>query len=79
MGKKKVKIFNDLVNLVQETQKLVTPVHVAEGKVSKSWIDYNDHMNMAYYVQCFEESSDFVLEHAGLGYDYAINQQKGVL
>jgi acyl-CoA thioesterase FadM len=35
-------------------------------------------MNMAYYVQCFEESSDFVLEHAGLGYDYAINQQKGV-
>ena len=78
MGKKKVKIFNDLVNLVQETKKLVLPVHVAEGKVSKSWIDYNDHMNMAYYVQCFEESSDFVLEHAGLGYDYAINQQKGV-
>ena len=67
MGKKKVKIFNDLVNLVQETKKLVPPVHVAEGKVSKSWIDYNDHMNMAYYVQCFEESSDFVLEHAGLG------------
>ena len=33
---------------------------------------------LAYYVQCFEESSDFVLEHAGLGYDYALNQQKGV-
>ena len=78
MGKKKIKIFNDLVNLVQETPKLVPPVHVAEGKVLESWIDYNDHMNMAYYVQCFEESSDFVLEHAGLGYDYALNQQKGV-
>ena len=78
MGKKKVKIFNDLVNLVQQTQKLVLPVNVAEGNVLESWIDYNDHMNMAYYVQCFEESSDFVLEHAGLGYDYAMNQQKGV-
>ena len=78
MGNKKIKIFNDLVNLIKETPKLVPPIHVAEGKVLESWIDYNDHMNMAYYVQCFEESSDFVLEHVGLGYDYALNQQKGV-
>ena len=78
MGNKKIKIFNELVNLIEEAPKLVPPVPVAEGKVLESWIDYNDHMNMAYYVQCFEESSDFVLEHAGLGYNYAINQQKGV-
>ena len=78
MGNKKIKIFNELVNLIEEAPKLVPPVHVAEGKVLESWIDYNDHMNMAYYVQCFEESSDFVLEHSGLGYNYAINQQKGV-
>ena len=78
MGNKKIKIFNELVNLIEEAPKLVPPVPIAEGKVLESWIDYNDHMNMAYYVQCFEESSDFVLEHAGLGYNYAINQQKGV-
>ena len=40
--------------------------------------DYNGHMNMAYYVQCFEESSDFLLEYIGLGYRYAIEEQKGV-
>ena len=78
MGNKKIKIFNELVNLIEEAPKLVPPVPVAEGKVLESWIDYNDHMNMAYYVQCFEESSDFVLEHAGLGYNYSKNQQKGV-
>ena len=78
MGNKKIKIFNELVNLIEQTPKLLPPVHVAEGNVLESWIDYNDHMNMAYYVQCFEESSDFILEHAGLGYNYAINQQKGV-
>ena len=78
MGNKKIKIFKELVNLIEEAPKLIPPVPVAEGKVLESWIDYNDHMNMAYYVQCFEESSDFVLEHAGLGYNYAINQQKGV-
>ena len=78
MGNKKIKIFNELVNLIEETPKLMPPVHVAEGYVLESWIDYNDHMNMAYYVQCFEESSDFVLENAGLGYNYSVNQQKGV-
>ena len=35
-------------------------------------------MNMAYYVQCFEESSDFLLEQMGLGYRYAIEERKGV-
>ena len=41
MGNKKIKIFNDLVNLIKETPKLVPPIHVAEGKVLESWIDYN--------------------------------------
>jgi acyl-CoA thioesterase FadM len=35
-------------------------------------------MNMAYYVQCFEETSDFLLEHMDLGYRYALDEQKGV-
>ena len=47
MGSKKIKIFNDLVNLIKETPKLVPPIHVAEGNVLENWIDYNEHMNMA--------------------------------
>ena len=78
MGNKKVKIFNDLLNLITENQKLIPPMKIAEGRVIENWIDYNDHMNMAYYVQCFEESSDFILEHFDLGYNYAISHKKGV-
>ena len=78
MGNKKDKIFNNLLNLLEENQKLNLPIKVSQGKVKEDWIDYNGHMNMAYYVQCFEESSDFLLEHMDLGYRYAIEEQKGV-
>ena len=78
MGNKKEKIFNNLLNLLEENQKLILPIKVSKGTVKEDWIDYNGHMNMAYYVQCFEESSDFLLEHMDLGYRYAIEEQKGV-
>ena len=78
MGNKKVKIFNNLINLIPDQYKLQNSTPIAKGEVLNDWIDYNDHMNMAFYVQCFEESSDFLLEHLGLGYDYAINQDMGV-
>ena len=78
MGNKKEKIFNNLLNLLEENQKLCLPIKVSQGAVKEDWIDYNGHMNMAYYVQCFEESSDFLLEHMDLGYRYAIEEQKGV-
>ena len=78
MGNKKAKIFNNLINLLKENQKLNLPIAVSQGTVKDDWIDYNGHMNMAYYVQCFEETSDFLLEHMNLGYRYAIEEQKGV-
>ena len=78
MGNKKEKIFNNLRNLLINNQKLILPLTVSEGTVHNDWIDYNGHMNMAYYVQCFEETSDFLLEHMDLGYRYALDEQKGV-
>ena len=78
MGNKKEKIFNNLFNLLEENQKLSLPIKVSKGTVKEDWIDYNGHMNMAYYVQFFEESSDFLLEHIDLGYRYAIEERKGV-
>ncbi len=78
MGNKKVKIFNNLKNLLIPGNAITLPLPVAQGRVKEEWIDYNGHMNMAYYVQCFEESSDYLLEIINLGYDYAIKRQKGV-
>lgn len=36
--------------------------------VPPEWIDYNGHMNVAYYGLAFDQSLDYVLEHAlGIG------------
>ena len=78
MGNKKIEIFNNLENLLKNDEKISAPLAIAHGEVIEEWIDYNGHMNMAYYVQCFEESSDYLLEAVNLGYEYALKYQKGV-
>jgi len=78
MGNKKVKIFNNLKNLLIPDKSITLPLPVAQGRVKEKWIDYNGHMNMAYYVKCFEESTDYLLEVLNLGYEYAIKRKKGV-
>ena len=40
-------------------------------EVQPDWIDYNGHMNMAYYNVLFDRSADEVYEQLGLGPRYA--------
>jgi acyl-CoA thioester hydrolase len=39
-------------------------------RVEKSWIDYNGHLNMAYYNVLFDRAVDEVFELLGCGADY---------
>lgn len=39
--------------------------------VLPEWVDYNGHMNVAYYVLAFDHATDAVLDHFGLGRAYA--------
>ena len=38
--------------------------------VQPQWIDYNGHMNVAYYVLVFDKATDGLLDHLGLGEAY---------
>lgn len=38
--------------------------------VRPEWVDYNGHMNVAYYVLVFDHATDAVLDHVALGADY---------
>ena len=78
MNNSKVKIFDHLESKLVNNQEIKLPLLVSEGKVIENWIDYNNHMNMAYYVQCFEESSDYILELLNLGHRYAVEEKKGI-
>ena len=40
-------------------------------RVEPGWIDYNGHMNMAYYNVLFDRCADEVYELLGFGPDYA--------
>ena len=39
--------------------------------IEKDWIDYNGHLNMAYYNVIFDRGSDEVFEMLGIGPSYA--------
>ncbi len=38
--------------------------------VEDEWIDYNGHMNMAYYLLIFDRCLDFVYDHLHIGEEY---------
>lgn len=50
---------------------LPTPFVSRVMEVEKEWIDYNGHMNMAYYNVLFDRCSDGAFDLLGLGAEYA--------
>ena len=42
-------------------------VHLTTRKIIKEWTDYNEHMNMAYYVLIFDEAWEVILEKFNMG------------
>jgi len=46
------------------------PLQVHESKVLPEWIDYNGHMNVAYYVLAFDHATDSFFNYLGIGEEY---------
>ena len=46
-------------------------VHLATRKILKKWTDYNEHMNMAYYVLIFDEAWETILNKFKMGGSFA--------
>ena len=42
-------------------------VHISNRIIKKEWIDYNNHMNMAYYVLVFDDVWEIMLEKFLMG------------
>lgn len=47
------------------------PLRLHRETVRPEWIDYNGHMNVAYYLLAFDHATDAVLDHFGIGKEYA--------
>lgn len=46
------------------------PLELYRDRVRPEWIDYNGHMNVAYYVLAFDYVTDAFFEYLGLGQEY---------
>ena len=38
--------------------------------IRQEWIDYNGHMNVAYYVLVFDQATDLFFDYLGIGLEY---------
>jgi acyl-CoA thioester hydrolase len=48
-----------------------------QGEVLPEWIDWNGHLNLAYYVVLFDKATDLLFDALGLGLDYRRATDKG--
>ena len=46
-------------------------IHIANQIIKKEWTDYNNHMNMAYYVLIFDQVWEIMLKKFKMGEDSA--------
>ncbi len=42
------------------------PLELRQGRVRPEWLDYNGHMNVAYYVLAFDHACDDFLDYIGM-------------
>lgn len=50
------------------------PLTLHTATVLPEWIDYNGHMNVAYYLLAFDQATDAVLDRFAIGRSYAETQ-----
>ena len=55
------------------------PVYLKSQKIIKEWVDYNNHLNMAYYVLIFDQACEVILEKFKMGADSAKNDQRSTM
>lgn len=46
------------------------PIELRHRTVESDWVDYNGHLNMAYYNVLFDNALDAVFDRIGIGIDY---------
>lgn len=46
------------------------PLNLHRETVLPEWLDYNDHMNVAFYVLAFDHATDAFANHIGIGWDH---------
>ena len=54
-------------------------IYLKSQKIFKEWVDYNNHLNMAYYILIFDQACEVMLEKFKMGADSAKNEMRGTM
>ena len=54
-------------------------IYLKSQKIIKEWVDYNNHLNMAYYVLIFDQALEVMLEKFKMGANSAKNDQRSTM
>jgi len=54
-------------------------VYLKSQKIIKEWVDYNNHLNMAYYILIFDQALEVMLEKFKMGADSAKNEKRSTM
>ena len=57
--------------------KIPTPLELPPTTVKPEWIDFNGHMNVAYYLLALDEASETLDEFLGLSAEYRETTSNG--
>ncbi len=53
-----------------ERMTIDTPLKLYTARIAPEWIDYNGHMNVAFYVLVFDQATDELLDYLGMDASY---------
>jgi len=54
-------------------------VYLKSEKIIKEWVDYNNHLNMAYYILIFDQACEVILSKFKMGAESAKNEKRSTM
>ena len=57
----------------------IVSVYLKSEKIIKKWVDYNNHLNMAYYVLIFDQACEVILEKFKIGAESAKTEKRSTM
>ena len=57
----------------------ILSIYLKSQKIIKDWVDYNNHLNMAYYILVFDQAWEVMLEKINMGSYSAKNSKRSTM
>ena len=54
-------------------------IYLKSQNIIKEWVDYDNHLNMAYYILIFDQALEVLLEKFKMGADSAKNEKRSTM